>query len=88
MSNQSLVLQRVGRHQAGSYTCHAHNLIGERASNPLRFNVKCELQNRKRIKTLYFNVKCELQNRKRIKTLHFNVKCELQNRKSFEPSAF
>ncbi|KAF2363677.1 CD80-like immunoglobulin C2-set [Trinorchestia longiramus] len=40
VSNQSLVLQKVGRHQAGSYTCHAYNRIGDGTSNALRLDVK------------------------------------------------
>ncbi|KAA0185787.1 hypothetical protein HAZT_HAZT010397 [Hyalella azteca] len=42
VSNQSLVLQKVGRRQAGSYTCHAYNRVGDGMSNALRLDVKCE----------------------------------------------
>ncbi|XP_050699123.1 nephrin-like [Eriocheir sinensis] len=40
ISNQSLVLQRVVRRQAGLYSCLARNAIGETASNHLRLDVK------------------------------------------------
>ncbi|XP_042205382.1 nephrin-like [Homarus americanus] len=40
ISNQSLVLQKVYRAQAGRYSCHAHNLVGDGASNSLRLDVK------------------------------------------------
>ncbi|XP_069163229.1 protein turtle homolog A [Procambarus clarkii] len=40
ISNQSLVLQRVVRSQAGRYSCHAHNVVGDGSSNFLRLDVK------------------------------------------------
>ncbi|XP_071543726.1 uncharacterized protein [Panulirus ornatus] len=40
ISNQSLVLQRVVRDQAGRYSCHAHNVVGDGSSNSLRLDVK------------------------------------------------
>ncbi|XP_071532110.1 protein turtle homolog B-like [Panulirus ornatus] len=40
ISNQSLVLQRVLRAQAGRYSCHAHNVVGDGSSNSLRLDVK------------------------------------------------
>ncbi|XP_069950467.1 neural cell adhesion molecule 1-B-like [Cherax quadricarinatus] len=39
-SNQSLVLQRVGRHSSGLYTCRAVNIHGTATSNALQLNVK------------------------------------------------
>ncbi|XP_064099783.1 nephrin-like [Macrobrachium nipponense] len=40
ISNKSLVLRNVTRSHAGSYSCHAHNVIGDGASNSLRLDVK------------------------------------------------
>ncbi|XP_071525087.1 uncharacterized protein [Panulirus ornatus] len=40
ISNQSLVLQRVVRAQAGLYSCQAQNLVGETTSNSLRLDIK------------------------------------------------
>ncbi|XP_069953152.1 uncharacterized protein [Cherax quadricarinatus] len=40
VSNQSLVLQRVTRTQAGRYTCLAHNTVGDGLSNSLTLDVK------------------------------------------------
>ncbi|XP_068231410.1 protein turtle-like [Palaemon carinicauda] len=40
ISNQSLVLQKVSKAQAGRYSCHAHNVIGDGSSNTLRLDVK------------------------------------------------
>lgn len=42
LANQSLVLQRVGRHSSGHYTCAASNALGTATSKPLTLNVKCE----------------------------------------------
>ncbi|XP_045615863.2 neural cell adhesion molecule 1-B [Procambarus clarkii] len=38
--NQSLVLQKVGRHSTGLYTCRAVNVHGTATSNALQLNVK------------------------------------------------
>ncbi|XP_042203585.1 nephrin-like [Homarus americanus] len=40
ISNQSLVLQRLVRAQAGRYSCLAHNPVGDGLSNSLRLDVK------------------------------------------------
>jgi len=40
ISNQSLVIRRIGRHTAGNYTCIATNRMGESASSPLYLHVK------------------------------------------------
>ncbi|XP_069187327.1 nephrin [Procambarus clarkii] len=40
MSNQTLVLQKVGRWRAGLYSCHAHNDVGVGVSSPLSLDVK------------------------------------------------
>ncbi|XP_068231364.1 neural cell adhesion molecule 2-like [Palaemon carinicauda] len=40
ISSKSLVLKNVTRSQAGSYSCHAHNVIGDGASNTLRLDIK------------------------------------------------
>lgn len=40
LTNQSLVLQRVGRHSSGRYTCAASNVLGTATSKPLILNVK------------------------------------------------
>ena len=42
ISNQSLVIRRIGRHTAGNYTCIATNRMGESTSNPLHLHVKCK----------------------------------------------
>lgn len=42
ISNQSLVMQRVARAQAGHYACHARNVVGRGTSNTLTLDVKCE----------------------------------------------
>ncbi|KAM7315420.1 putative sidestep protein [Ixodes scapularis] len=42
--NDSLLLSRVGRRQAGSYECIASNVIGEGFSNKLHLSVLCEFQ--------------------------------------------
>lgn len=41
VSNQSLVLQRVGRERAGRYYCRATNLHGEGVSAPIAITIMC-----------------------------------------------
>ena len=42
ISNHSLVLQKVTRGQAGSYTCEASNVEGDEVSNPVSITIMCE----------------------------------------------
>ena len=42
ISGSSLVLQSVGRKQAGIYTCVASNLEGDTQSNMLELKVMCK----------------------------------------------
>ncbi|XP_076037714.1 B-cell receptor CD22-like, partial [Oratosquilla oratoria] len=41
VTNQSLVLQRVGRERAGPYACRATNLQGEGISNSIELAIRC-----------------------------------------------
>lgn len=43
-TNQSLVLQRVGRHSAGRYRCVAMNREGDTESDVFHLDVKCKLR--------------------------------------------
>ena len=45
ISNQSLVVQRVTRSDAGQYTCHVFNSEGEGVSNEVHLAVKCRKLN-------------------------------------------
>lgn len=40
ITNQSLVLRKVTRHQSGSYTCEASNQHGSSVSKPLELNIR------------------------------------------------
>lgn len=42
ISNQTLVLQKVSRSQAGIYTCIGSNQKGEGESDSVTLDVKCE----------------------------------------------
>ena len=42
LSGSSLVLQEVGREQAGDYTCHASNLEGDTTSDIINIQIRCE----------------------------------------------
>lgn len=42
ISNHSLVLQKVTRSQAGSYTCEASNVEGDEVSNPVAITIMCK----------------------------------------------
>ena len=42
ISGSSLVLQEVGREQAGDYTCFASNLEGDTTSDILNVQIRCK----------------------------------------------
>lgn len=42
VSNQTLVLQKVGKDRAGRYYCRATNLHGEGVSNPIHITIMCK----------------------------------------------
>ena len=42
ITNQSLVLQNVGRHMAGNISCAASNVEGNAESNQIPLNIKCK----------------------------------------------
>ena len=42
ITNQSLVLQNVGRSMAGNISCHAFNVEGQADSQSIFLDVKCE----------------------------------------------
>ena len=52
ISNMSLVLQDVKRHQSGIYTCVAHNIEGDGVSNPMTLNIRCKNLQRKKPQSL------------------------------------
>ena len=52
ISNMSLVLQDVMRHQSGIYTCVAHNIEGDGVSNPMTLNIRCKIHQRKNHQSL------------------------------------
>ena len=41
-TNGSLVLQKVTRDQAGSYTCEASNVEGDEVSKPVGITIMCK----------------------------------------------
>lgn len=42
ITNQSLVLQNVGRSMAGNISCHAYNVEGQAESRSIFLDVKCK----------------------------------------------
>ena len=42
VTNGSLVLQKVTRSQAGSYTCKASNVEGDKRSKPVSITIMCK----------------------------------------------
>ena len=42
ITNGSLVLQKVTRDQAGSYTCEASNVEGDEVSKPVAITIMCK----------------------------------------------
>ena len=44
ITNGSLVLQKVTRDQAGSYTCEASNVEGDEVSKPVGITIMCKYQ--------------------------------------------
>jgi len=43
ITNQSLVLQNVGRSMAGNISCHASNVEGQAESQTIFLDVKCKI---------------------------------------------
>ena len=41
-TNQSLVLQSIGRRRSGAYSCQAVNAVGKGSSQEIKLNVKCK----------------------------------------------
>ena len=41
LTNQSLVMQKIGRERSGGYTCQASNDVGKGSSQEIYLNVKC-----------------------------------------------
>ena len=44
ISDNSLVLQKINKNQAGNYTCFASNLEGDTESESITIKVKCKLK--------------------------------------------
>ena len=44
ISNQSLVIQKVAKEDAGNYTCQAFNVEGQMESQPQLLDIMCKCQ--------------------------------------------